>query len=97
MGLFNLRPLKFTEEEMSAEFLGESVDETLKAPILQWVPLRDNVTVKVVMPDASIRNGLAESGLKAEPVGAVIQFVRFGFGRADEISSEGITVYFAHE
>jgi glutamyl-tRNA synthetase len=97
MGLFNLKPSEFSDDEMKGEFLGESVDDFPKAPILQWVPSQDKVRVKVVMPDASIRKGLAEDGVSHEPVGGVIQFVRFGFGRIDGVSPENITVYFAHQ
>lgn len=97
MGLFNLRPIGFSETELRAEFLGEAVNEAENAPILQWVPAEDNVPVDVVMPDATIQGGFAETGLSSEPVGSVIQFVRFGFGRVDKVTPNRITVYFAHQ
>jgi glutamyl-tRNA synthetase len=97
MGLFNFKPLEFSDDELTGEFLGEAVGDAENAPILQWVPSEDNVSVEVVMPDATVRRGLAERGLRSEPGGSTIQFVRFGFGRIDKNPSEGATVYFAHQ
>lgn len=97
MGLFNIKPSKLSNGELSAEFLGEAVAEGEHAPILQWVPLDENIAVDVVMPDAIIKRGLAERGLTKEKVGTVVQFVRFGFGRIDSVSPDHMTVYFAHQ
>jgi glutamyl-tRNA synthetase len=97
MGLFNLKPLTFSDGELKAQFLGEAVSGAEKAPILQWVPGEQNLPVDVVMPDATIKNGFAENGLSSEPVGSVIQFVRFGFGRVDKNTPNRVTVYFAHQ
>ena len=36
----------------------------VKARIIQWVPVEDNVNVKIVMDDASVKSGLGESALK---------------------------------
>src|SRR3989304_2840850 len=97
MGLFNIKPSKVSNGELGGEFLGETVAEGEHAPILQWVPLDENIAVDVVMPDAIIRRGLAERGLAKEKVGTVVQFVRFGFGRIDSVSPDHMTVYFAHQ
>ncbi len=97
MSLFNLKPLGFSDGEMQALFLIEAVSEAEDAPILQWVPAEENVPVEVVMPDATVQSGFAETGLASEPVGAVVQFVRFGFGRVDQVTPNRITVYFAHQ
>ncbi len=97
MGLFNIKPVGFSDGEFSAQFLGEAVSGAEDAPILQWVPGDQKLPVDLVMPDASVKGGLAESGLSSEPVGSVIQFVRIGFGRVDEVTSDGIRVYFAHQ
>jgi glutamyl-tRNA synthetase len=97
MGLFNLQPIGFSKGELKAEFLGEAVKEAENAPILQWVPAENNIPAEVVMPDATVQSGFAETGLSSEPVGSVIQFVRFGFGRVDRVTPNRITVYFAHQ
>ena len=97
MGLFNIKPLGFSGNELKAESLGEEVKEGGNAPIIQWVPDNARTSVGVVMPDATIRDGYAEKNLAQEPVGSVVQFVRFGFARIDEIKSDKTTLYFAHE
>ena len=98
MGLFNVRPLGFSGNELRAESLGESTrKEGESSPILQWVPEDEKVAVGVVMPDATVRDGFAEKDLGQERVGSVIQFVRFGFGRVDQVTSNKTIVYFAHE
>jgi glutamyl-tRNA synthetase len=96
MGLFNVGGLQSEKDNMSCQFLGET-SENEKTPIIQWVPSDENVTVRVVMPDATIITGLAESGLKSENEGAIIQFVRFGFCRLDQKADDTVSVYFAHQ
>jgi glutamyl-tRNA synthetase len=95
MGLFNIRPLGFHDSELRAERLDESVQEP-DLPILQWVPAEENVPVSLVLPDATNTGGYAEIGLKTETVGSVVQFVRFGFCRVDQMSSDKVRLYFAH-
>jgi glutamyl-tRNA synthetase len=95
MGLFNMKPTGFSDGVLRAEFVGEGALEN--ASILQWVPEEQSLPAEVVMPDASTRSGSAEFGLSSEHVGAVLQFVRFGFCRLDQVESNKITVYFAHQ
>lgn len=97
MGLFNLKPLGFSDGELKAEFLDEAVGGPENTPILQWVPEAQSLPAEIVMPDASIKTGLVENGLSSEPVGSVVQFVRFGFGRLDKFEPNKISVYFAHQ
>jgi len=96
MGLFNIKA-KLSNGEATGNFLGEGAPETGGAPIVQWVPSGENVQVDVVLPDATTQTGPAEVGIRDEPAGSIIQFVRFGFGRVDRVSSQKITVYFAHQ
>ena len=68
-----------------------------KAKIIQWVPVKENVTVKIVMPDGSVKKGLGEIDIKDLKVGDMVQFERFGFARLDEITDDAIIFYFAHK
>jgi len=97
MGLFNIRIGESVNGQVNAEFTGETVSESKDVPMVQWVPAEENVSARVVLPDATVTNGLAEVGVRSLKVGSVIQFVRFGFGRVDSISGDGVTVYFAHQ
>ena len=69
----------------------------VKARIIQWVPIDDNVNVKIVMDDASIKTGLGEGSLKDLKVGDVVQFERVGFARLDEIKDDALVFYYAHK
>ena len=68
-----------------------------KARIIQWVPVKDNVNVKIVMDDASVKTGLGEGALKDLTVGDIVQFERVGFARLDEITDAEFIFYFAHK
>ena len=70
---------------------------SIKARIIQWVPVDDNVNVKIVMNDASIKTGIGEAALKDLEVGSIIQFERVGFARLDEITDDELIFYFAHK
>ena len=69
----------------------------VKAKIIQWVPIDDNVNVEIVMDDASIKTGLGEGALRDLEVGDVVQFERVGFARLDEISDDKLIFYYAHK
>jgi glutamyl-tRNA synthetase len=68
-----------------------------KARIIQWVPVEENVNVKIVMDDASLKTGLGESALNDLKVGDVVQFERVGFARLDEITDDELIFYYAHK
>lgn len=69
----------------------------LKAKIIQWVPVDENISVKIVMNDGSIKTGLGELAIKDLKVGDIVQFERVGFARLDEIKDEEVVFYFAHK
>ena len=68
-----------------------------KAKIIQWVPADDNVNVKIVMDDASVKEGIGEMVLCDLAVGDIVQFERVGFARLDEIKDDELIFYFAHK
>ena len=69
----------------------------VKAKIIQWVPVNDNVNVEIVMDDASIKTGLGEIALNDLKVGDIVQFERVGFARLDEIADDKLIFYYAHK
>ena len=48
----------------------------VKAKIIQWVPLKENIKASIVMDDASVKTGLVESTCADLEVGDVVQFER---------------------
>jgi len=75
---------------------GEAIysQDDLSVKKIHWVLDDHKVKVKVVMPDASVIEGYAESYIKDCKVGDIIQFERFGFGRVDSL--DPVVVYYAH-
>ena len=68
-----------------------------KARIIQWVPVDENVNVKIVMDDASVKEGIGEIALRDLAVGDIVQFERVGFARLDEIKDDELIFYYAHK
>ncbi len=65
--------------------------------ILHWLPNNDkNIPVEVLMPDKTIKKGVAEEGIKNLKIGDIIQFERFGFCRLDAKEDEVYKFWFAH-
>ncbi len=86
IGLFNAM---LAEE---AKFVSREVD--LVTPKIQWVSDR-NVPVKIVMNNGKIVKGIAEPDVTKLKVDDIIQFVRFGFCRVDQVKPE-LIFYFTH-
>jgi glutamyl-tRNA synthetase len=98
MELFNVRIEDKTAEDVVASFTSESYEEIrkTKARLIHWIPQGEEVSCQVVMPDASVNEGLAESACKKLKPNDVIQFERFGFVRIDEVNSR-LRAYYAHK
>jgi len=63
--------------------------------IINWLPAEGNAEIEVLMPDASIVKGIAESHVSHLKEGDIIQFERFGFCRLDK--KEGMKFWYAHK
>lgn len=94
--LANVR-LAATREQATYEGVEVAWIRQERATILQWVPAEGALPARLVMPDASIVEGVAEPALAKEPVGAIVQLERIGFARVDATGPDGITLYFAHK
>jgi len=97
MGLFNIRVEKVKAYSAEASFISEPYEEARKvgAPLIHWIPIGADMPCQVIMPDATIAEGIAESLCKRLKPNDLIQFERFGFVRVDEINMK-LTVYYAH-
>jgi glutamyl-tRNA synthetase len=96
MNLFNLTPAHMENNTLKSQFSDDTTGSE-KAAIIQWVPSDNNIPLQVVMPDATVKTGVAERELMAEKVGAIVQLVRFGFCRIDQTNDKEIRAYFAHQ
>ncbi|MDI6904240.1 MAG: glutamate--tRNA ligase [Candidatus Bathyarchaeia archaeon] len=97
MGLFNIKIEKVKAYSAEASFISEPYEEARKtgAPLIHWIPIGADMPCQVIMPDATIAEGIAESLCKRLKPNDLIQFERFGFVRVDEINMK-LTVYYAH-
>jgi glutamyl-tRNA synthetase len=98
MELFNVTIEHAKIYTVEASFASEPYEEARKAKarLIHWVPVNGEVPCQVVMPDATVNEGLAESACKRLKPNAVIQFERFGFVRIDEVAAK-IRAYYAHK
>jgi len=94
MNLFNVRVGSAGVGEVLGEDLAEA--RRLGAHIIQWLPGGSCTPVRVVMPDATTVEGVADPALAEEPLPGTYQFYRFGFVRVYR-EREGIVGYFAHQ
>ncbi len=98
MELFNVKITGKAECGIQAAFASEAYQDArdTKARLIQWILADENVQCKVVMPDASIAEGVAENACKKLKADDVIQFERFGFVRVDR-AAPNLTAYYAHK
>ena len=98
MELFNVKVESNTDGLVTARFASESYEDVrkIKVQLIQWIPEGTEVPSQVVMPDASVTEGFAESDCKKLKPDAIIQFERFGFVRVNEVG-EKIVAYYAHK
>ncbi|MFC1774927.1 glutamate--tRNA ligase [Nanoarchaeota archaeon] len=89
--------INFTKTNNKFEFHSndyENYKESGKM-IIHWLT-KDNIPVEIMMPDGSVKKGLAEKSLKKVKAGEMIQFERFGFCRFDKREKDKIKLWFTH-
>jgi glutamyl-tRNA synthetase len=98
MELFNVRIERVDAYSAEATFAGESYEEAKRtgAQLIHWVPVGEDMPCQVVMPDATLSDGIAEAICKRLKPNMVVQFERFGFVRIDEIN-EKLTAYYSQK
>jgi len=87
-------------KELGNVLLGETAqhlepDLSPSIPKVQWVSV-PNVKVEVIMPDGSRVMGIADPGVEGLEIGALVQFVRFGFCRLDSRRAGTPVFRYAH-
>ena len=98
MELFNIEIEKADAYSAGASFISESYEEAkeAKAQLIHWVPVGEDMPCQVVMPDATLAEGIAESVCKRLKPNTLIQFERFGFVRIDKVNMK-LTAYYAQK
>ena len=98
MELFNVKVTQVKLYSVEAEFASAAYEEARKAKarLIHWIPVNGDVPCQVVMPDASVVEGIAESACERLKPCTVIQFERFGFVHVTEVTPK-LTTYYAHK
>jgi glutamyl-tRNA synthetase len=98
MELFNVKIEHTKLYSVEAVFASESYEEArkTKAQLIHWIPVNGDMPCQVVMPDATVNEGIAESACEKLKPNTVIQFERFGFVHINEVTPK-LTVYYAHK
>ena len=98
MELFNIKVDSKTGSQVTATFASESYEDVrkIKVQLIQWIPKGEEFPCQVVMPDASVTEGFAESACKKLKPDDIIQFERFGFTRINEVNQK-LIAYYAHK
>jgi glutamyl-tRNA synthetase len=98
MELFNIEVNRIEPNSLEASFISESHEDgkKTKAKLIHWIPEDEEIPCKVLMPDATVNEGFAESECRKLKPNVVIQFERFGFVRIDEVGKT-ITAYYSHK
>ncbi len=66
--------------------------------IMHFLPANHEcVSVTVLMPDKTLRSGVAESRVASLAIGDIIQFERFGFCRLDAVEGATFKFWFTHK
>ncbi|MFP3951315.1 MAG: glutamate--tRNA ligase [Candidatus Bathyarchaeia archaeon] len=96
MGLMNIEVLEIKKGEVVAMYQSRDYQEARDRdlPFINWLPADTGVKAAVVMPDASIAEGLASPDVATLEPDDIIQFERFGFVRIDR--KKPLLAYFTH-
>ena len=96
MGVANIRVVERGDDVLvEYDSLDYQVARKENAPFINWLPLTGTVIAKVVMPDASIAEGLAEESVHQLGIDDMFQFERFGYCRVE--ATEPFMAYYTHK
>jgi len=98
MGLFNVRVEKINTDSAQGTFASESYEEArnANAQMIHWVPVGEEISGQVVMPDATLVKGIFERSCNQLKPNDTIQLERFGFVRIDRVD-HNLTAYYTHK
>lgn len=105
MELCNVRLVEIGEDMVISEYIGKDLKQAKEArmPIIQWVPVKDNVKLRILVPkELEIQkvSGLGEPALRELEKEDKVQLVRYGFVkiRKKALTKEDFTeAIFMHE
>jgi len=102
MEFMNIRYVSDSAEGVITEFVSTELSDAkkVKAPIVHWVPYSRNTKVVIIRPkDLNLLKirGYGEEYLRTIKVGEVVQLVRYGFVKVDNVRGDVVELVFIHE
>ncbi|MCI4437228.1 MAG: glutamate--tRNA ligase, partial [Ignisphaera sp.] len=102
MELFNIEIKQIDRNVVTAVYHSSDLETARRfsAPIIQWVPCENNTRIELISADGMrLRRTLCigESSVALLKKDEIIQMVRIGFGRIDEIKKNRVRIILAHE
>ncbi|AWR97107.1 glutamate--tRNA ligase [Acidianus sulfidivorans JP7] len=101
--LLELCNVKVDRKKNMLVYISKDIESAkkLNAKIVQWIREEEGVKTSVIKTcnnqDIKCIEGIAESYIKSLHVGEIVQFIRYGFVRVDDVSNENIKVVYSHE
>ncbi|MFP4190260.1 MAG: glutamate--tRNA ligase [Candidatus Woesearchaeota archaeon] len=91
--------LNFKVDGGEISFHSSDISEYKKSgdKIIHWLPAEGNITTDIMMPDGSMKSGLAEKNIKDIKEDSIIQFERFGFCRLDKKEKDRYIFWYTHD
>jgi len=98
MEFFNIKIESLGESAVKAVFYSQEYEEAkkAKAPLIHWIPVGVDLKCQVILPDASVAEGLVEESCRKVEADVIVQFERFGFVRIDSNTDGFIKAYYCH-
>ncbi|MCW3997741.1 MAG: glutamate--tRNA ligase [Candidatus Bathyarchaeota archaeon] len=98
MELFNVKLDFVSGNTAEASFVNDSYKEARnsKFKFIHWIYQDESISCIVIMPDATLSEGIAESACKNLKSDTIIQFERFGFVRIHQ-NDEKLITYYSHK
>ncbi|NWG10710.1 glutamate--tRNA ligase [Candidatus Bathyarchaeota archaeon] len=98
MELFNVKIENTEACSAEASFVSESYEDVkrTKTQLIHWISVGEDMPCQVLMPDATVAEGIAESACRKLKSNSIIQFERFGFVRIDKVNAK-LTACYAHK
>ena len=98
MDLFNVEFNNICDNFAEASFNSESYSEARKSKskFIHWISQGEEIPCTVVMPNAKLNEGIAESACKNLKPDTTIQFERFGFVRVHH-NDKKLVAYYSHK
>jgi glutamyl-tRNA synthetase len=96
MGLMNIKITNISQKEIRSIYHSDDhkIAREHEAPFLHWLPHKEDTIGQIIMPDATLVNGIIEKKCLELKEDQIIQFERFGFCRVDSL--DPWVAYFSH-